>query len=138
MDDTALIKAFRRLSQGSKQSVQNGKELDDFDRYLHIDRPIDKAVRDAMDSIRKEGGGILFLVGSAGDGKSHIISSLKKDYTDFEFRNDASESPWPNIESIDALKIFLTDFKDATLHSTSTKMLVAINMGKLSAFIDDG
>ena len=137
MDDTALIKAFRRLSQGSKQSVQNGKELDDFDRYLHIDRPIDKAVRDAMDSIRKEGGGILFLVGSAGDGKSHIISSLKKDYTDFEFRNDASESPWPNIESIDALKIFLTDFKDATLHSTSTKMLVAINMGKLSAFIDD-
>lgn len=137
MDDTALIKVFRRLSQGSKQSVQSGKELDEFDKYLHVDRPIDKAVREAMDSIRIEGGGILFLVGGAGDGKSHMISTLKEDYTDFEFRNDASESPWPNVESIDALKIFLNDFKDATLHTTSAKMLVAINMGKLSAFIDD-
>lgn len=137
MDDTVLIKAFRRLSQGSKQSVQSGKELDDFDKYLHVDRPIDRAVRDAMDSIRIEGGGILFLVGCAGDGKSHMISTLKKEYSDFEFRNDASESPWPNVESIDALKIFLNDFKDATLHKTNAKMLVAINMGKLSAFIDD-
>ena len=60
MDETVLIKAFRRLSQGSRQSVQSGNELDDFDKYLHIDRPIDRAVRDAMDSIRIEGGGILF------------------------------------------------------------------------------
>lgn len=137
MDETVLIKAFRRLSQGSRQSVQSGNELDDFDKYLHIDRPIDIAVRDAMDSIRIEGGGILFLVGSAGDGKSHMIATLKKEYSDFEFRNDASESPWPNVESIDALKIFLNDFKDSTLHTTSAKMLVAINMGKLSAFIDN-
>ena len=75
MDDTELVKAFRRLSQGSKQSVQSGKELDDFDKLLHVDRPIDRAVRDAMDGIRMEGGGILFLVGSAGDGKSHMIST---------------------------------------------------------------
>lgn len=137
MDETVLIKAFRRLSQGSRQSVQSGNELDDFDKYLHIDRPIDRAVRDAMDSIRIEGGGILFLVGSAGDGKSHMIATLKTEYSDFEFCNDASESPWPNVESIDALKIFLNDFKDSTLHTTSAKMLVAINMGKLSAFIDN-
>ncbi len=137
MDDTALTKAFRRLSQGSKQSVQSGQALDEFDNYMHVDRPIDEAVRGAMNEIRTQGGGILFLVGSAGDGKSHMISSLKKEYTDFEFRNDASESPWPNVESIDALKIFLENFKDVTLPTTSTKMLVAINMGKLSAFIDD-
>ncbi len=137
MEDTALIKVFRRLSQGSKQSVQSGHELDAFDKYMHVDRPIDKAVRDAMNKIQQEGGGILFLVGSAGDGKSHMISTLKNEYTDFEFRNDASESPWPNVESIDALKIFLENFKDTTLPTTSAKMLVAINMGKLSAFIDD-
>lgn len=137
MNDTALIKVFRRLCQGSKKSVQSGRELDDFDKYMHVDRPIDKAVRDVMDGIRRECGGIVFLAGSAGDGKSHIISTLKKDYPDFEFKNDASESPWPTVDSIDALKIFLADFKDDTLHSTDTKMLVAINMGKLSAFIDD-
>ena len=139
MEETALVKIFRRLSQGSKQSVQSGRSLDDFDQYMHVDRPIDKAVRQAMDEIRcnQSGGGILFLVGSAGDSKSHMISTLKKDYSDFEFRNDASESPWPTIKSIDALKIFLSKFKDTTLHTTSSKMLVAINMGKLSAFIDD-
>ncbi|OKZ17442.1 MAG: DNA phosphorothioation-dependent restriction protein DptF [Bacteroides sp. 43_108] len=137
MDETALVKIFRRLCQGSKESVQSGLELDKFDNYMHVERPIDKAVRDTMDEIRIEGGGILFLVGSAGDGKSHMISTLKNDYADFEFRNDASESPWPNVASIDALKIFLNNYKDATLHTTTTKMLVAINMGKLSAFIDD-
>ena len=79
MEDTALIKVFRRLSQGSKQSVQSGQELDAFDKYMHVPRPIDKAVKDAMDDIRQEGGGILFLVGSAGDGKSHMISTLKKE-----------------------------------------------------------
>ena len=137
MEDTALIKVFRRLSQGSKQSVQSGKELDAFDKYMHVDRPIDKVVRDAMNDIQQEGGGILFLVGSAGDGKSHMISTLNKEYPDFMFKNDASESPWPTVDSIDALKIFLADFKDATLHTTNSKMLVAINMGKLSAFTDD-
>lgn len=119
------------------QSVQNGQELDEFNKYMHVDRPIDKAVRDAMDVIRHEGGGIVILVGSAGDGKSHIISTLNKDYPDFAFKNDGSESPWPTVDSIDALKIFLADFKDATLHTTNSKMLVAINLGKLSAFIDD-
>ena len=80
MEDTTLVKTFRRLSQGSKQSVQSGLELDNFDKYMHVDRPIDKAVRKAMDDIRQEGGGILLLVGSAGDGKSHMISTLQKDY----------------------------------------------------------
>lgn len=137
MEDTELIKALRRLSQGSRQSVQSGQELDEFDKYMHVDRPIDKAVKDAMGDIRQESGGIVFIVGSAGDGKSHMISALKGEYPDFEFRNDASESPWPKVGSIEALKIFLSDFKDATLHTTGSRMLVAINMGKLSAFIDD-
>ena len=137
MEDTELIKALRRLSQGSRQSVQSGQELDEFDRYMHVNRPIDKAVMDALDDIRQEGGGIVFIVGSAGDGKSHMISTLKEEYPDFEFRNDASESPWPEIGSIEALKIFLSDFKDATLHTTDSRMLVAINLGKMSDFIDD-
>lgn len=83
MNETPLVKAFKQLSQGSRQSVQSGLKLDEFDEYMHVDRPIDKAVRKAMDDIRQKGGGILLLVGSAGDGKSHMISTLKKDYDDF-------------------------------------------------------
>lgn len=62
MNETALIKAFKRLSQGSKQSVQCGLELDDFDEYMHVDRPIDKAVRKAMDSIRLNGAEYYYLL----------------------------------------------------------------------------
>ena len=42
MDETTLVKIFRRLSQGSKESVQSGLELDEFDSYMHVERPIDK------------------------------------------------------------------------------------------------
>ena len=138
MAETALIKAFKRLSQGSKQSVQSGQSLDALDKYLHVDRPIDIAVRTEMDNICRTGGGIVMLVGSAGDGKSHIISTLQDDYKNvFEFWNDGSESPWPDVEPTEALKIILSDFKDNNINSTNYKLLLAINMGMLNKFIDD-
>ena len=138
MAETALIKAFKRLSQGSKQSVQSGQSLDALDKYLHVDRPIDIAVRTEMDNICRIGGGIVMLVGSAGDGKSHIISTLQDDYKNvFEFWNDGSESPWPDVEPTEALKIILSDFKDNNINSTNYKLLLAINMGMLNKFIDD-
>ena len=137
MEESKLVKTFKRFSQGSKQSVSNGQELDKFDEYLHVERPIEKAVRKAMNEIREQGGGLLFLVGSAGDGKSHMIASLKKDYCDFKYRNDASESPDPELEAREYLKSCLEDFNDDSINTTNTKLLVAINMGKLSEFIDD-
>lgn len=137
MEESKLVKAFKRLSQGSKQSVQNGQDLDAFDKYLHVERPIEKAVRKEMDEIRAQNGGLLLLVGSAGDGKSHMIASLKKDYPDFKYRNDASESPDPQMEAREYLKHCLEDFNDDSIASTNTKLMVAINMGKLSEFIDE-
>jgi DNA phosphorothioation-dependent restriction protein DptF len=137
MEESKLVKTFKRLSQGSKQSVQNGQDLDAFDKYLHVERPIEKAVRKAMDEIREQNGGLLLLVGSAGDGKSHMIASLKKDYPDFKYRNDASESPDPKMEAREYLKQCLEDFNNDLINTTSTKLLVAINMGKLSEFVDD-
>ena len=120
MEDTELIKALRRLSQGSRQSVQSGQELDEFDKYMHVDRPIDKAVKDALDDIRQEGGGIVFIVGSAGDGKSHMISALKGEYPDFEFRNDASESPWPKVGSIETPLTLIGDTTYILIKITTT------------------
>ena len=76
MAETALIKAFKRLSQGSKQSVQSGQSLDALDKYLHVDRPIDIAVRTEMDNICRIGGGIVILVGSAGDDTSYRLCRM--------------------------------------------------------------
>lgn len=137
MEESKLVKVFKRLSQGSKQSVQNGQDLDAFNKYLHVERPIEKAVRKEMDEIRAQNVGLLLLVGSAGDGKSHMIASLKKDYPDFKYRNDASESPDPQMEAREYLKLCLEDFNDNSIATTSAKLMVAINMGKLSEFIDE-
>ena len=138
MIETPLLKALKLLSQGSKQSVQSGHRLGDLDKYLHVDRPIDNTVKAEMECICQAGGGIVFLVGSAGDGKSHMISTLQDSYKGiFEFWNDGSESPWPDIEPIEALKIILSDFKDENINKTNYKLLLAINMGMLNKFIDD-
>ena len=137
MEESKLVKVFKRLSQGSKQSVQNGQDLDTFNQYLHVKRPIEKAARKEMEEIRAQNGGLLLLVGSAGDGKSHMIASLKKDYPDFKYRNDASESPDPQMEAREYLKQCLEDFNNESISTTNTKLMVAINMGKLSEFIDE-
>jgi len=92
-----------------------------------------------MDEIDKAGGGIVLLIGSAGDGKSHLISRIKQmsDWGDSSFYNDATASSSPKKTAIDTLKVALVDFKDANLYITNKKLVLAINLGKLNALIDD-
>lgn len=137
MKTSPLKEIFLQLRQGSKLAVQNGQQLTELDLYLHIERPIDKAVRDAMKSIQEEGGGLVMLAGSAGDGKSHMISTLKREFPDFLFHNDASESPSYKMDALEVLKRHIAELDDTHIHTTSKKILVAINIGKLSTFIDD-
>ena len=59
------------------------------------------------------------------------------DWGDDCFYNDATASSSPRKTAIDTLKESLTEFKDANLHSTSQKLVLAINLGKLNALIDD-
>lgn len=131
-----LSKIFQRLSQGSVDSVQSGESLGTLDSYLHIDRPIENEIKDKMSLIQKEGGGIVLLIGSAGDGKSHIISSLKSNYTDFNFYNDATVSYSPQKTAVETLCIALDSFNDNNINQTNQKLLLAINLGKLNALID--
>ena len=131
-----LSKIFQRLCQGSVDSVQSGETLGILDSYLHIDRPIENEIKNKMSLIQKEGGGIILLIGSAGDGKSHIISSLKKNYTDFNFYNDATVSYSPQKTAVETLCIALDNFNDNNINQTNQKLLLAINLGKLNALID--
>ena len=131
-----LSKIFQRLCQGSVDSVQSGEALGILDSYLHIDRPIENEIKEKMSLIQKEGGGIVLLIGSAGDGKSHIISSLKKNYTDFNFYNDATVSYSPQKTAVETLSIALDNFNDNNINQTNQKLLLAINLGKLNALID--
>lgn len=139
MAATNLKEAFNRLSQHSVDSVQSGMALSDLDGYLHVERPVESRLLDKITEIDEAGGGIILLVGSAGDGKSHLISKVKPvtDWDDSCFYNDATASSSPKKTAIDTLKEALVDFKDSNLTSTNRKLVLAINLGKLNALIED-
>lgn len=139
MNDTNLYKVISRLSLKSLDAVQNGQGLSDFDQYMHVSRPIEKVLEQKMHEIENAGGGIVLLIGSAGDGKSHLLSLIKDKFRwdENSYYNDATVSCSPKMTAIDTLKKALEDFSDTYIQSTSERMVVAINLGKLNAFIDD-
>lgn len=139
MAASQLKVAFLHLSQFSVDSVQNGKAFTEWDEYMHVDRPIESKLMEKMDEIDNAGGGIVLLVGSAGDGKSHLISHIKQmsDWDDGSFYNDATASSSPKKTAIDTLKEALVEYKDENLYKTCKKLVLAINLGKLNALIDD-
>lgn len=139
MAASRLKEAFLHLSQHSVDSVQNGMLFTEWDDYMHVDRPIERKLYEKMDEIDAAGGGIVLLVGSSGDGKSHLLSRIRQmsDWGDNSFYNDATASSSPKKTAIDTLKEALADFKDANLHNTKSKLVLAINLGKLNALTDD-
>ncbi len=92
-----------------------------------------------MKEIDDAGGGIILLVGSAGDGKSHLLSRIRQisNWGDNCFYNDATASSSPKKTAIETLKEALVDYRDINLYKTSNKLVLAINLGKLNALIDD-
>ena len=106
---------------------------------MHVDRPIETELIEKMDEIDNAGGGIILLVGSAGDGKSHLISRIKQisDWDENSFYNDATASCSPKKTAIDTLKEALEEYKDSNLYSTRKKLVLAINLGKLNTLIED-
>ena len=139
MKESHTYKILSTLSQKSIDSVQTGNGFSAIDKYLHTERQITNEVITKMDEIDKAGGGIILLVGSAGDGKSHLLSKIRlmSDWSSDSFYNDATASYSPRKTAIETLKEGLFDFSDTNLHTTSKKKIVAINLGKLNAFIDD-
>lgn len=134
-----LRKTFECLSLRSIESVQDGNTLSSFDEYMHVERPIEAELRAKMKEIEAIGGGIILLVGSAGDGKSHLISRMKREFTwgNECYYNDATASCSPKKDAITTLKDALFEFKEINIPTTNRKLVLAINLGKLNAFIDE-
>lgn len=141
MEDLNLYHILSALNQCSVESVQSGNGFSAIDRYLHTERPVTDELVDKMIQINNAGGGIILLVGSAGDGKSHLLSKVKEldqeNWPPEAFYNDATASYSPSKTAIDTLKKGLTDFCDNNINSTTKRKVLAINLGKLNAFIDD-
>ena len=142
MSECNFINILNRLRKSSSDSIDNVDSFDDFKEYMHV-------VRDAEDDLkgilRQVNGSskktLILLCGSAGDGKSHLLSYLKnsdaeKLLENYVVYNDATESNAPEKTAIETLCEVLSGFKDENLDHEGPNTILAINLGVLSNFIE--
>lgn len=138
-----FIKQLTKLRKLSLEAVDHTEKFDDFKRYMHVERAVELDLRCLLRDLNKSPHKrLVLLCGSAGDGKSHLLSYLKNSdeeqlLKNYEVYNDATESSAPNLTSIDTLAEKLQDYDDDHyLIDDGKKLILAINLGTLSNFIE--
>lgn len=144
MTTNPLLEELKKLRESSKYAVAQGtySNLNGFKKYLHIERDVEKKLRTIITNASENNKSQLLLVcGNVGDGKSHILSHLHDELKDvisqFIIHNDATESHNPNESSNETLYKLLEGFKDENLKESKDKVILAINLGTLSKFIEE-
>lgn len=138
-----FIEELSKLRKLSMESVENTASFAPFKRYLHVVRPVEEELRSLLHRVNDENKKCLvMLCGSAGDGKSHLMSYLRHADAEglldsFEIYNDATESIAPELTSIDTLYEKLSPFNDDNCQiDDGYKMILAINLGTLNNFVE--
>ncbi|ESU22609.1 hypothetical protein FEDK69T_18650 [Flavobacterium enshiense DK69] len=139
-----FIEELKKLRESSKHAVAQGtySNLNGFKKYLHIDREVEKKLKNIISKAsQKTTAQLLLVCGNVGDGKSHILShlhdELKYEISQFTIHNDATESHNPHESSNQTLYKLLQGFKDDAISTATDKIILAINLGTLSKFIEE-
>ncbi len=139
-----LLEELKKLRESSKYAVAQGtySNLNGFKKYLHIEREVEKKLKDIISKAsQKTTAQLLLVCGNVGDGKSHILShlhdELKDEISQFTIHNDATESHNPHESSNQTLYKLLQGFKDDAISTSIDKIILAINLGTLSKFIEE-
>lgn len=137
-----LVDELNRLRKSSGDSIDSDKNFDDFKKYMHIKRPVEDDLKDILRCVNASNRKTLVLLcGSAGDGKSHMLSFLKNLDAEhllsgYRIHNDATESSSPNKTAIETLNEVLDDFSDQNIDADGKNLILAINLGILNNFIE--
>ena len=137
-----FVKELNKLRKSSVESVDDAESFEKVKEYLHVNRIIEHDLKNLLDQIRRNGKKTLLLIcGSAGDGKSHLISYLKNVdnahlLDGFKIHNDAAESDRKDRTAIQTLNDVLSGFKDDALEMPGENLILAINLGILNNFIE--
>lgn len=133
---------LQKLQKHSAESVESAHSSTDYSKYLHVDRPIQN---DVLDLLTREQilprKSLVLLCGSAGDGKSHMLSHFSAQHEELmdgfdKIINDATESDAPSRTACQTLATELEPFDDFHLdNGQNDKFIVAINEGMLSQFL---
>jgi DNA phosphorothioation-dependent restriction protein DptF len=139
-----LLEELKKLRDSSKYAVAQGaySNLNEFKKYLHIERDVEKKLKKIISGAsEKDNAQLLLVCGNVGDGKSHILShlhdELKSVIAQFRIHNDATESHNPNESSNETLYKLLQGFNDENINASKDKIILAINLGTLSKFIEE-
>lgn len=133
---------LNRLRKSSSDSIDNVEKFDSFKSYMHVVRTAEEDLKEILRKINASHKKTLVLLcGSAGDGKSHLLSYLKNSDEEqlidrYFIYNDATESSAPNKTAIETLNEYLAPFKDINLEEPGQNIILAINLGVLSNFIE--
>ncbi|MGL5411356.1 DNA phosphorothioation-dependent restriction protein DptF [Cetobacterium sp.] len=141
MEEVCFLDELKKLKMSSKEAVDNIEDFSRFKKYMHVEREIEKELKDILDKAISYGKGRLILVcGSAGDGKSHLQSYLLNKYPQFnevvKVHNDATESFDPKKTFLETLNEELDEYNDENIDNSKTIKVLLINLGTLTNFID--
>ncbi|WP_297638637.1 DNA phosphorothioation-dependent restriction protein DptF [uncultured Clostridium sp.] len=141
MEEVCFLDELKKLKMSSKEAVDNIEDFSRFKKYMHVEREIEKELKDILDKAISYGKGRLILVcGSAGDGKSHLQSYLLNKYPQFngviKVHNDATESFDPKKTFLETLNEELDEYNDDNIDKSKTIKVLLINLGTLTNFID--
>ncbi|SFT61210.1 DNA phosphorothioation-dependent restriction protein DptF [Lachnospiraceae bacterium XBD2001] len=142
MDNCKLSRVFNRLKKSSSDSIDNTEKFDSFKDYMHVTRAAESDLKSILRSVNNSGKKTLVLLcGSAGDGKSHLLSYLKNAdeehlIENYRIFNDATESSAPSKTAIETLNELLSAFKDENIEKPGQNVILAINLGVLSNFVE--
>ncbi len=142
MGSCKFTNELNRLRKSSSDSIDHVEKFDRLKEYMHVTRTAEKDLKDVLRRVNASGKKTLVLLcGSAGDGKSHLLSFLKNSdeerlIDDYVVYNDATESSSPSMTAIQTLNNLLDQFKDSSLEMPGQNVILAINLGVLSNFIE--
>lgn len=137
-----FITTLARLRESSKDAVVSANFSDEYTLYMHVDRPVQKVFEEQLrKSAASNHAELIMLCGSVGDGKSHILSYYRKQRPElmekFYIHNDSTASLYIDKPASYTLKELLEDFADDKVEYSSRKIILAINLGTLSNFLDE-
>ena len=141
-DQRCFVSSLIRLRDSSKEAVVSADSASDpYMMYMHVDRPVqERFVSILKNTCNTAHAELILLCGSVGDGKSHMLSYCKQCYPElmdkFYLHNDSTASLYVDKPASYTLKKLMEDFSDARIESSRKKVILAINLGTLSNFLD--
>lgn len=138
-----FVSTLSRLRESSKEAVVSADEkiLNPYAKYMHVNRPVqekfEKILKNTYNTAHAE---LILLCGSVGDGKSHMLSYFKTKHPEmmekFYVHNDSTASLFINESAAYTLKTLMEDFSDDKILDSKRKVILAINLGTLSNFLE--